>query len=298
MTQASGQGRRWCFTLNNYTEEDCTRIDGVLSDAAVVKYAIYGREVGESGTPHLQGFISFTGVKRFNAVKNLIGGNPHIELARHEMKSANYCRKDGNFKEFGDRPAPGKRSDIEAFKDAAKAGTLDRKRAREEFSEVYAKFPLFVNSYLNDQVVIEADELHPLNEWQQKLHDDLAHAPCRRKIIFVVDPVGNKGKTWFMQYYQHLHGEKCFCLEPGKKADMAHALPYSSALRVVFIDCARSNAQYLQYDFLESLKNGRVFSPKYESGVKLFNKMHVVVMMNQQPNPTELSEDRYDIRLI
>lgn len=48
---------KWCFTLNNFTEMDCSSIVLVLVDKC--KVAICGREVGESGTPHLQGYCEF-----------------------------------------------------------------------------------------------------------------------------------------------------------------------------------------------------------------------------------------------
>jgi len=53
---------------------------------------------------------------------------------------------------------------------------------------------------------------------------------------------------------------------------------------------------FIQYDFLEELKNGYVFSPKYESKNKSFPTPHVVVLMNEIPDKSKLSEDRYNIK--
>ena len=41
---------RWCFTFNNYTEEEVSSI--VLQINMDCKKAIVSREVGASGTPH------------------------------------------------------------------------------------------------------------------------------------------------------------------------------------------------------------------------------------------------------
>jgi hypothetical protein len=49
--------RKWCFTLNNYTDEDMLMLSTLFPDT--VKYLIYGREVGANGTPHLQGLFGF-----------------------------------------------------------------------------------------------------------------------------------------------------------------------------------------------------------------------------------------------
>ena len=38
-----------------------------------------------------------------------------------------------------------------------------------------------------------------------------------------------------------------------------------------------------------------VFSAKYESRVKRYNAMHVVVLMNHDPDMTKLSADRHNI---
>jgi hypothetical protein len=69
--------------------------------------------------------------------------------------------------------------------------------------------------------------------------------------------------------------------------------------RVVFLDCPRSKqGDFIQYDFLEELKNGYMFSPKYHSCVKTMPSPHVVVMMNEQPDMSKLSVDRYDIFML
>ena len=44
--------RRICFTKNNYEESD---IDALLAEERF-SYVIFGLEVGEQGTPHLQGY--------------------------------------------------------------------------------------------------------------------------------------------------------------------------------------------------------------------------------------------------
>ena len=83
-------------------------------------------------------------------------------------------------------------------------------------------------------------------------------------------------------------------LLPGKKADMAFML--RPDIRVVFFDAPCSKqGEFIQYVFLEEIKNGYVASPKYNSCFKRLSKVHVVVMMNESPNMLKLSLNCYVI---
>lgn len=51
----NGVLRRFCWTLNNYTEDDVASLQKDLTE--LCKFAIFGREVcPTTGTEHLQGF--------------------------------------------------------------------------------------------------------------------------------------------------------------------------------------------------------------------------------------------------
>lgn len=88
MTQ---RAKKWVFTLNNYTQEE---VDFLKS--LDVKYIGWGYEVGESGTPHLQGFVWFKKQLRFNAAKAIMGTERiHLEVQRGDLAdNLNYCTKE------------------------------------------------------------------------------------------------------------------------------------------------------------------------------------------------------------
>jgi len=92
------RARNYCFTLNNYTEEEETSIQGVEC-----KYIVYGREIGAEGTAHLQGLIVFKNPRTFSAVK-AIQERAHWEVCRSVPASIVYCKKDGNIYEDGEPP--------------------------------------------------------------------------------------------------------------------------------------------------------------------------------------------------
>jgi len=288
----------WCFTLNNYTpaEEDHIK---TLGDHADVVYCIAGREEGgNTGTPHLQGFIKFTGRTSMARAKTILGADRvHLETARNVIASIQYCEKEGNFFETGVRPATngqGQRTDLMEFKRDVNEGMLDLREIREVHSEVYAMYTRFCLEYIRDHYPPREMEAHPLHQWQQDLNATLNLPPDDRTITFVVDLTGNNGKTWFSHYYSSLHPGNVQVMQPAPVKDMAFAL--DPTIRVLFMDAPRcKQGEFLQYSFLESVKNGYVFCQKYESHTKQLAKCHVVVMMNEHPDMSKLSADRYNI---
>lgn len=290
--------RHWCFTLNNYTEDDVTLLS-VLPKGAT--YLCYGKEVGESGTPHLQGFISFENPARISSLKKL-SDRSHWSVARDVKYAVDYCKKEGDFLEVGTPPkfrsGQGKRSDLEALVSAIKAGETSRKRLREDYPAVCAKYPEFVDLVILDQLPEQPPELYDLLPWQREVGEMLGTEPSSREIIFIVDPEGNNGKSWFVKHYSWFHKDECIKLVPGKKADTVYAFisQLTPKSRVVFFDAPRSKQkEYIQYDFLEELKNGLVFNNKYHSRIVEFQRLHVVVLMNEQPDMSKLTSDRYNI---
>lgn len=287
------RAKHWCFTLNNYTENDIERI---TANASFFDYVIFGREVGDSGTPHLQGFVSFPSRVRLNNCVETVG-QAHFTVARNVDHSIQYCKKDGDFVEIGTKPiVKGTRNDLESFKQAVLGGEKDMKKLRQSHSDVCARYPKFCTDFVQDHLDKPIPPLYPLRPWQQTLNDALRLPPDARSIFFVVDYVGNGGKSWFGHYYCFLH-DNAQVLLPGKKADMSFAL--NPGIRVLFIDAPRSKqGEFIQYDFLEDVKNGYVFCPKYESKIKYMTPCHVVVFMNEDPDMNKLSKDRYVIKRI
>lgn len=92
-------GKNWCFTLNNWTEEERQAI--LNYDC---KYVVVGKELGKEGTEHLQGFIVFKDNKRLSACK-VVNSRAHWELCKGTAAQNNkYCTKDFDYEERGDMP--------------------------------------------------------------------------------------------------------------------------------------------------------------------------------------------------
>lgn len=84
--------RGWCFTINNYTEDDVKQVESLPK----YKHLFVGKEVGEQGTPHLQGYVSFLNKIRFEQVKKLLT-RAHITAAKGTARdNYNYCMKEND----------------------------------------------------------------------------------------------------------------------------------------------------------------------------------------------------------
>lgn len=116
--------RNFCFTMNNYTEDSLQAIKDIAQTHC--KYWVMGKEVGESGTPHIQGYIEFKNPRSKQSVIKMMQGC-HIEVRKGTREqAAEYCKKDGEYDEHEDGFQPqGKRNDLCFFptmKQAAEEG--------------------------------------------------------------------------------------------------------------------------------------------------------------------------------
>lgn len=113
------EGKFWCFTLNNYTKDDVKQLKNFECS-----YMVFGKEIGEQGTKHLQGYCEFeTNRKR----KRLSKFNERIHWEKRRGTSnqaSDYCKKDGKYFEKGTLSSPlqGKRTDIDEIKDMVNEG--------------------------------------------------------------------------------------------------------------------------------------------------------------------------------
>ena len=83
---------RWCFTLNNYTDDEISSIVPLFRDFC--KIAFFSKEVGESGTPHLQGYCEFKVKKRPISVFGSATNRIKWIKSKGDMKSnLDYCSK-------------------------------------------------------------------------------------------------------------------------------------------------------------------------------------------------------------
>lgn len=136
---------------------------------------------------------------------------------------------------------------------------------------------------------------HQLYEWQRNLISMIDGPVNPRKVTWVYDIVGGKGKSTFAKYLAY-HKSAMVC--GGELKDIAYAVTQMKKTeKPIFIfDLCRSQGNRLSYASLESLANGLFFSPKYESAQYIGPRPHIIVFANFYPDTSKLSSDRWDIR--
>lgn len=245
--------RKICFTYNNPND---TVIQDIIEICTLRGYLYcIGEEVGEKGTPHLQGYMEFPNPKQWKTVQNLFKKKAHIEKAKGNRKAnLKYCKKDGKF---------------------------------------HSNFPV----PLKEQILAKYENVE-WYDWQKKiiaLHDEPAGD---RKIVWVTDYIGNRGKSFLTRYMVVKFN---IILADGKKADIFHQIAKrledtdnEDVFDMVILDIPRHNQEFINYGLLEQLKNGCIMSGKFEGGTFVFNSPHVIVMSNELPDYTKFSQDRWE----
>ena len=288
--------RHFLFTINNYAGDEQKEIEG----SALYKYGIIGKEVSESGTPHLQGYVQLhkrttlkAATKLFQA---LCHNKAHITVPDGTAaQNRTYCSKDGDFVEWGTPPKPGKRTDLDAFRDAVIDGKSWEELAMEH-TAAHARYHKWGEKLRQCIKIREAKEALKatmskavLRTWQTSALEQLA-AQDDRGVLWIHDSTGGKGKTFLAKWLCVMHD--AFYIDGGKKADISYAYDLQ---RTVVFDLCRQTEEFVNYGTIESFKNGIIFSPKYESKNKMFEPARVIVFSNWAPDRRQLSEDRWNV---
>jgi len=161
--QRAPRSRGWCFTINNPTEADTVQVSQLQVYA---RYYVCGRETGsDRGTPHYQGYVYFQHAVTLQRVKQLLP-RAHIEPQRGSNGQAiEYCKKDGEFDEWGDAPDQGggrtKREQWRQLIEWSERGELER--IRNEFPGEYFRYQERIRSLrVRESAILEGELEH---EW-------------------------------------------------------------------------------------------------------------------------------------
>lgn len=275
-------------------------------------FAVVGEEVGEKGTPHLQGFLHLRTKRTFNVLHQKLPG-AHIEVAKGtDLDNLYYCKKGGKvLLEVGVPPTKSHshHSLLDGYKLAELvadgADLTDLLDSSDEFKMAYGKHQRLVDTMITRKrrrVLEKAHELFSgtMNivffQWQAELYDELTLTePHPRRIIWYIDDLGGAGKSTFASMFC-VRNKSAVRFGAGKMADVAFSY---QGERVVFFDIPRAHQDlFAVCSVMEDLKNGNIFSSKYESATKRFPPPHVVVFANENTPKGAFSLDRIERRRI
>ena len=226
-----------------------------------------------------------------------------LETAHFEMRSGtqdqarDYCMKEesrtgGPWERGIYEKLMGKRNDLLRFREAVKEGAT-KLELMEEHADVMAKYPRYATEYgriLKESLMEKMPDLVPKYPYQEKILTICTTDPNPRTIHWVYDPCGNHGKTFLSKYLVQKYN--AYYTNGGKATDLTYAY---NGEGVVIFDYVRDAKEYVGYGVIEQLKNGILFSSKYESSLKRFPVPHVFVFANFMPAEGKFSEDRLHI---
>lgn len=258
---------KYCFTYNNYNMDELESIYSSLKN--VCEYFLYGEEVGESGTPHLQGFIYLKKSMRITELKKLsdiIYKFNFSEMRKDVINSVIYCSKDGVIYHYN-----------------LPEEYLNEIEARKEIKK--HKLPWWDN--YNKKIEL----IEPTYNYQKFILDIIQNKPNKRDIYWFYDSVGNVGKTSLSKYMSYHY--KAINID-GNKKDILYAAAEAKSY-IYLIDLPRSSKNHVSYNGIEAIKNGYYFSGKYESKMIVRNHPHIFIFSNYLPEINNLSVDRWQI---
>lgn len=315
------RARRFRFTWNNYTEENVELLKQLTKDDC--DYIVFGFEKApKTGTPHLQGYIEFsnpllgsTAKSRLDPVLKKESKVCLLTCQANHAANAEYCKKDASKDTEAEAKYGGKYIEIthKERRQGKKENVIEQKWADvletvndgvdfAEFASKHTEIAIKHSSGIQTLIAVtkEAQSKAAMAErmkgaklkpWQQKLEEQLVKPADDRKVTWIYDTVGGKGKTWFVKYMLANHEVARF--ENASSKDIAYAY---KGEQIVFFDFSRTCEERVNYGVIESIKNGMLFSSKYASCQKYFDIPHVVIFANWPPNVEALSKDRWDIR--
>lgn len=295
----------WMFTINNPLNNDFENV--------ICEYMIWQTEMGENGTLHIQGYICFRERKRFSTVRLVFWENgehkPHLEIRRGKHSEAKgYCSKkdtrlDG-FYEIGDdrdiAEGKGARSDMVEIRNKLDKGIPEAQIWQENFSSYtryYKSFREYARVQNKAKKVKEmkadfAPNKISLRLWQKSILEILP-LQDNRKILWVIDEKGNTGKTFLANYL--MANYNAFYSRGGKGVDIAHAYDYQD---YVIFDYPREHEEFVNYSIIEQFKDGRIWSPKFDSELKITRSPKVICFSNFNPDQSKMSKDRWVIKRV
>lgn len=243
----------WEFCWNNYPVDAVETLLKVFRN--LCKAYQFQSEIGEQGTPHLQGMIKCKKSMRWTEFK--LPKQISWRKTRNEKALLSYTLKDDTF-------------DIKA-------------NIRQSYG------------YPEPLIYLKEVDFRP---WQKELFNIVSKNADDRHIHWIYDEKGGKGKSQFARHMGIIKGTPV--LRNMKTGDIAS---YFIKNNIDITNCVifdfPKQTEKINYNIIETMKDGYIMSGKFEGGCKYFNPPHLIVFSNELPTMNKtLSLDRFIIHEI
>lgn len=247
--------KRWTFTWNNYPDDWLAPLAPIFQGSEWIG----GYEVGESGTPHIQGYIEFpTKVRPIGY--------------RGAPKEIHWGDKDG-------KPAKGTRAQNVAYcikeGDVVKESTLAYPRP--------IKFPT-MDKWWQEEILtmIKSEPDDRSIYWYWSSAGNIGKTTftkylCMKHKACLLAGKGNDVRNGALTWKNDRGAYPDLCVFPIPKS---------------------LNEGYLSYEAIENVKDACFYSGKYEGGTVCDACPHLIVFANFPPDESRLSSDRWQIKNI
>ena len=141
-------------------------------------------------------------------------------------------------------------------------------------------------------IYLGRDLIRVLRPWQKKIVDMLDEIPHDRRIWWYKDKKGGIGKSSLAKYLCYHH--KIIPMKCARQADLINLVFKFPSQKMYIFDVQRTTRKDMFLDMIttiEEVKTGLVINTKYETGVKMFDRPHIIVFSNYDPPVEKLSND-------
>lgn len=247
--------KNWCFTFNNYTEEDInTLIETFSSNSSKIHQYLFEEEIGEEKTKHLQGFFVFKTKGRWSQLK--LSKKIHFEKMKGTLpQNIEYCSKQNK---------------------------EDNKFRLWKSANIIIPKPLKIikelrpwQSQLEKRLLEEPDDRNII--WCHEPQGKVGKSAFAKYMI-------HKHNALYIT-----EGKKSDII------NIVYNYCLANELEILILDVPRANGNKISYKVLEEIKNGLICNTKFETGNKIINPPNIVVFANSPPEVEQMSLDRWEI---
>lgn len=238
--------RSWSYTLNNPDDSDIEQFKSFICSSH--RCAL---EIGDEGTPHLQGCISFKKVYRLVGLKKL---NPkvHWEITKSVDHSMNYCTKGEIL--IDEKGSQGQRNDLKKAVDELISG--------KNIEEVAMDNPMaYIKSFRG---------LEKLNYIMKK--KQMCYEPCEVTVLWGPTRSGKSRKAFEIDHLLYS--------VPKSNGNNLWFDGYNGEKTILFDDFYGN----IDYGLMLNICDGHPMQVNFKGGMTVKNWNHVIFTSNKPPD--------------